>query len=67
MLRLDGLYDLHDMRESELDALNEAIAPAVHAVRDEAHRMLIEAIVQVGVRFAAEQPDVPGRQQLAPA
>ncbi len=56
---LDGLYDFDDMRESEVDRLNELTFAAMAPIRDRARREINEALVVAALAFAAEHPDAP--------
>ena len=68
---LDRLYDVEDMRPSELAAFDRAIGEAVGPVRDRYIEQLVdelrEAATAATVRFAAEQPDAPRRTDPAAA
>jgi hypothetical protein len=55
----DGLYDLDDLRESEVDRLNELTFAAVDPIRDDARLRINEALVSAALTFAAEHPDAP--------
>jgi hypothetical protein len=56
---VDGLYDLDDLRESEVDRLNELTFAAVDPIRDDARLRINEALVSAALTFAAEHPDAP--------
>lgn len=53
------IYDLDDIRESELDRLDQLTRAAIRPLRDEARRLATEALVDALAAFAAEHPDAP--------
>lgn len=59
MTLADGMYDLEDLRESEVDRLNELTYAAVDPIRADARRQINEALVSAALTFAAEHPDAP--------
>ena len=59
MTLLDGLYDLDDLRDSELGRLIVLTEQAVQPIRDETRRQINEALVSAALAFGAEHPDAP--------
>jgi hypothetical protein len=57
--RLDKLYDVHDMRESEREAMDRIVDEHIDPIRKRAGRQLEAAMIAAGIEFAAECPDVP--------
>lgn len=53
------LYDLDDIRDSELERLDELVADAIGPIRDQARRDFTEALVGAMLAYAAEHPDTP--------
>jgi hypothetical protein len=64
---VDAPYDLDDLRESELERLDELIGASMVGVRDQAHRAAIEVLVEAIAAFAAEHPEAPRRRTLVEA
>lgn len=58
-LLLDGIWDVEDMRESEVHELNLLTAAAIRPIRDRVQREVFDALVQAGIAFAADHPDAP--------
>lgn len=56
---LDGLYDLEDLRASELEALDEALYGIIRPIRDRAIAELYAGLVSAAVTFARAHPDAP--------
>lgn len=52
-------WDLHDMRDSEIDYLDELTETALRPVREECERAAIEALVSAMLRFGERYPDAP--------
>jgi hypothetical protein len=67
MLLLDGLFDLEDLRESEIARLDALADLAVRSIRDDARRRINEALVAAALTFAAEHPDAPRAPREATA
>lgn len=65
--RLDRLYDIDDMRESERDALDRIVDEALVPIKKRVGRELEAAIIAAGLRFAAEYPDAPRMREPVPA
>jgi hypothetical protein len=64
----DDLYDMEEMRPSEIARLDELRRGAVEALFDGLDRRLVEALVAATLAFAAEHPDAPrmrGRTEAA--
>ena len=57
--RLDRLYDIDDMRPSEVAALDRIVSEATAAVRERATVDMEAALVSAAIAFAAEYPDAP--------
>ncbi|MEK6720529.1 MAG: hypothetical protein AABZ33_07630 [Chloroflexota bacterium] len=55
----DDLYDLEEMRPSEIERLDEIVFDSLRPIREEAQTRALEAIVDAVVRFGHEHPDVP--------
>lgn len=55
----DGLYDMDDLRQSEIDRLNALTFEAIDPIRQETRRQINEALVAAALAFAAEHPDAP--------
>lgn len=64
---LDRLYDQGDLRQSEKDALDQAVYDVMVPIRDRAIAELREAVFAAGLRFAAEHPDAPRAREEVPA
>lgn len=62
---LDELYDVDELRPSELNRLDELAGEAIAPIRDEAQREINEALVKAALAFAAEHPEAP-RRVMAP-
>jgi len=63
----DSLYDFDELRESEVDRLNELMFAAVNPIRDDARRQVNEALVSAALTFAAEHPDAPRAERSVAA
>jgi hypothetical protein len=61
---LDGLYDLDDLRDSELGRLLVLTSQAIDPIREEARRQINSALGYVALTFAAEYPDAPRARRL---
>ena len=55
----DWLYDLSDIRASELERLDALVTEAVAPVKVAAATMLRDAVAGAVLAFAAEYPDAP--------
>ena len=60
----DAVFDVEDLRKSELDRLDELTSQAITALRRETEAALIEVYVQAAITFAAEHRDAPRATQL---
>jgi hypothetical protein len=58
---LDRLYDVADMRPSQLEALDRSIRQRVNPIRDRFAVELEAAIIAAGLAFVAAHPDAPRR------
>ncbi len=63
---VDSLYDVYDMRESEIQAFDEIVSKSVNATRRRMFAALAPALVAGLVEFAAAHPDAP-RAKVEPA
>jgi hypothetical protein len=63
----DSLYDLDDLRESEIDRLDELVVDAIRPIRDDARRRINEAVVAATLQFGREHPDAPRATREAAA
>lgn len=59
MARIDGPYDVEDLRQSELDDLDRLASEALDPIRDALYSGLAEALVEAGAAFARLHPDAP--------
>jgi hypothetical protein len=58
-------YDLDDLRESEIERLDELVYDAIDPIQTEARQRAIEALVGAMLQFAQEHPDAPrAKRQL---
>jgi hypothetical protein len=64
---LNGLYDLEDMRKSEIEAMDALSGAVVDPIRDRVRAEINEALVSAMVRFAAERPHIPRARRAVPA
>lgn len=62
---IDSLWDMFDLRESEVTRLSELEHDAIAGIRDEIRPRVIEALIDAAVTFAAEHPDAPLRDAVA--
>lgn len=52
-------WDVEDLRDSELERLDELAIEALRPIREAAERAAIESLVGAMLQFAAEHPDAP--------
>ncbi len=57
----DDAFDLDDMRDSEIERLDELAREALAPVIAESRRKAIEALVGALMTYTAEHPDTPRR------
>lgn len=55
----DYAFDLEDLRESEIERLDELTHAAIEPIEHEARRQASEALVRVLLLFRDEHPDAP--------
>jgi hypothetical protein len=55
----DGLWNVDDFRPSELDRYDGLISAATTRVRRTAEAMLLDAVIEALISFAAEYPEAP--------
>jgi hypothetical protein len=56
---LDAIWQQEDFRPSEQKAYDRLVDEAIQPLRNRLLRELPEAIIGIGLRFAAEHPDAP--------
>jgi len=55
----DGLWNVDDFRPSELDRYDGLLSEATTRVRRAAETMLLDAVIEALITFAAEYPEAP--------
>jgi hypothetical protein len=55
----DGLWNVDEFRPSELDRYDGLLSVATTRVRRAAETMLLDAVIEVLIIFAAEYPEAP--------
>jgi hypothetical protein len=55
----DGLWNVDDFRPSELDRYDGLLSEATTRVRQAAEAMLLEAVIEALITFAADYPEAP--------
>jgi hypothetical protein len=56
---VDGLWQTDDFRPSELDRYDGLLSEATTRVRGAAEAMLLDAVIEALITFAAEYPEAP--------
>src|SRR5436190_23492649 len=64
---VDEPWDLLELRQSELDRLDELQQDCLDEIKAAADRQVIDRLVEVALRFAREYPDAPRRREPIPA
>lgn len=59
LARLDGLYDVAELRPSERDDLDRLTAETIEPIRERVEAELLAALVEAGLEFARLHPDAP--------
>jgi hypothetical protein len=57
----DRVFDVEDLRESEIHRLDELAAAAIVPIRDDTERRILDALAGVVEQFMVEFPDAPRR------
>ena len=60
-------WDIEDMRDSEIERLDELVETALAPIREDVERRAIDALVGAMQQFSQEHPDTPRRRELTPA
>jgi hypothetical protein len=55
----DGLWNVDDLRPSELDRYDGLMSAATTRVRRAAEAMLLDAVIEALITFGAEYPEAP--------